>query len=133
MFLPLIMVFSRYSLSTMMVGGLAIFTVKFWSVMWFIARFMDDHLIAAMYPGSNGNMLLEAITTGLDGSYKRMILNILLMMMYVGLPLLWSGMMAWVGVNVRLGVEGILKSASETATRAGTAGAAVGIRSVKHL
>jgi len=131
MFLPLIMVFSRYSLSTMMVGGLAIFTVKFWSVMWFIARFMDDHLIAAMYPGANGNVLLEAITTGLDGSYKRMILNILLMMMYVGLPLLWSGMMAWVGVNVRMGVEGILKSASETAGRAGEAGADAAINAAK--
>ena len=50
MFLPLIVVIGRYSLQVMFLGGLAIFTIKMWPLMWFIARVMDDHLLKAMYP-----------------------------------------------------------------------------------
>ncbi len=126
MFLPIIIVFGRYSLSMMMLGALAIFSVKFWAVMWFIARWVDDHLIAAMYPGANGGVLLEAITTGLDGTYKRMILNILLMLMYIGLPLLWSAMMAWVGFRLGHGIESLYASVANTGRAAGAQGADIG-------
>lgn len=122
MFLPAVTVMSGYSLQVMVTGGLAIFTVKFWTVMWFIARWVDDHLIAAMYPGSNGNVLLEAITTGLDGSYKRTVLNILLMGMYIGLPTLWTGMMVWAGHRLDSGISAMLDSATKTAKQAGAIG-----------
>ena len=123
MFLPLIVVFSRYSLKVMFLGGLAIFTIKFWSVMWFIARWLDDHLIEAMYPGAGGSVLLEAITTGLDGSIKRTTLNTLLLSMYFGFPLIWSGMMAWVGLHIGSGIEKLQGSAVESAKGAGREGA----------
>jgi len=106
--MPLIVVFSRYSLKMMFLGGLAIFTIKFWSTMWFIARWMDDHLIKAMYPDSN--VLMEAITTGLDGSIKRTTLNIVLLSMYAGLPLIWSGMMGWIGLSIGKGIESLKES-----------------------
>ncbi len=123
MFMPLIVVFSRYSLNMMFMGALAIFTIKFWSVMWFIARWMDDHLIEAMYPGAQGSVLMEAITTKLDGSIKRTTLNIVLLSMYAGLPLIWSGMMAWVGVHIGKGIESVQKDAVNSAHEAGKKGA----------
>ncbi len=123
MFMPLIVVFSRYSLQVMLLGALAIFTIKFWSVMWFIARWMDDHLIEAMYPGAQGSVLMEAITTGLDGSVKRTTLNIALLSMYVGLPMVWSGMMAWVGLQIGAGIEGMQKNTAKSAADAGKEGA----------
>ncbi len=125
MFLPVITVMSGYSLQVMVTGAMAIFTVKFWTVMWFIARWVDDHLIAAMYPGANGNVLLEAITTQLDGSYKRTVLNILLMGMYIGLPTLWTGMMAWAGFRLDRGISAMLDSAVNTAKEAGSTGARI--------
>lgn len=118
-FLPLITVFSGYSLQVMVTGALAIFTVKFWTVMWFIARWLDDHLIEAMYPGLNGNVLLEAVTTNLDGSYKRIVLNILLMGMYVGLPALWTAMMAWTGIKFASGLGDIMTAAAGSGKKAG--------------
>ncbi len=123
MFMPLIVVFSRYSLQVMLLGALAIFTIKFWSVMWFIARWMDDHLIEAMYPGAQGSVLMEAITTGLDGSVKRTTLNIALLSLYVGLPMVWSGMMAWVGLQIGAGIEGMQKNTAKSAADAGKEGA----------
>lgn len=122
MFLPLVTIFSGYSLRVMLIGAIAIFTIKFWTVMWFIARWLDDHLIEAMYPGANGNVLLEAITTGLDGSYKRLILNILLMMVFLGLPLIWSGMMAWIGYNLSEGLGRMINAAADAGQRAGQTG-----------
>lgn len=122
MFLPVVTVMSGYSLQVMVTGALAVFTVKFWTVMWFIARWVDDHLIEAMYPGAGGTVLLEAVTTGLDGSYKRTVLNILLMGMYIGLPTLWTGMMAWAGFRLDRGITAMLDSAVTTAKRSGEAG-----------
>lgn len=104
MFLPLIVVFSGYDLKLMLYGALGIFTVKFWASMWYIARWLDAHLIAAMYPGLDGNAFLSEVrdVVGLQdsSSYKRMILNIVLMSMFVGFPLLWSGMMGWIGARI---------------------------------
>jgi len=101
MFLPLVVFLSGYDLKFMLLGGVAIFTVKFWTVMWFIARWVDAHLIAAMYPNLDGNIFMQEIKTILNGDqsigYKRMILNTVLMAMFIGLPLLWTAMMGWIG------------------------------------
>jgi hypothetical protein len=121
MFLPLVTVLSGYNLQVFVLGGLSIFTVKFWSVMWFIARWTDDHLIEAMYP--DGNVLMAAVTLDLDGGYKRMILNILLMGMYVGLPVLWTAMMAWGGFKLSNGLADMMNTAGGIAESAGKKGA----------
>lgn len=123
MFLPMIVMLSGYDLKIMLLGGLAIFTVKFWSVMWFIAQWVDARLISAMYPGLSGNMLMQEIQAMLTGGeaqgYKRMILNLVLMSMFIGLPLLWSGMMAWIGINMGSGIMDLMRQ-----TKTGMADAA---------
>ena len=48
--LPLMVVLSRYSISMMVVGAMAVFTVKFWSVLWYLAMWVDQNLILSMYP-----------------------------------------------------------------------------------
>ncbi|MDO5693464.1 MAG: hypothetical protein Q4G70_13495 [Pseudomonadota bacterium] len=72
--------------------------------MWFIAQWIDARLIAGMYPGSKGNVFLQELTHLASGSvpqgYKRMILNVLLMALFIGLPLIWTGMMAWIGIRM---------------------------------
>jgi hypothetical protein len=103
-FLGLILILSRYSLNTMVLGGLAIFTVKFWSVMWFITDWLDDQLILSMYPNTSSLMeFLGGIPSG--DAIKRLILNLLIMSLYLGLPFIWSVMMAWVGIRVGQGLS----------------------------
>lgn len=62
MFLPLVTVISGYDIKMMAYGFLAIFTVKFWTVMWFIARWLDAKLIDSMYPGLSGSALIQEVT-----------------------------------------------------------------------
>jgi hypothetical protein len=117
-FLPLIVVFSRFSLAFMMYGALAIFTVKFWAAMWALARYADERLVAAMY-GDNTLLLREYLTNGLDGGAKRAILNVVTLALFIGLPLIWSGMMAWIGLRVGAAVEAAVVSAHALGAQAG--------------
>jgi hypothetical protein len=45
-------VLSGYDLKVFFLGALAIFTVKFWAVMWYVANWVDGHLMKAMYDGN---------------------------------------------------------------------------------
>lgn len=113
-FLPLVTLMSGYDIKMMAYGFLAIFTVKLWAVMWFIARWLDAKLIDAMYPGLMGSALIQEVTQSFsDGqpqAYKRMILNVLLMIMFIGLPVIWTSMMAWLGYSTSFGSEVLNKS-----------------------
>jgi hypothetical protein len=131
MFLPLIVVIGRYSLQVMFLGGLAIFTIKMWPLMWFIARVMDDHLLKAMYPDAAtifGQFFDGWQSGGADGVIKRVTLNTVLVSMYLGIPLVWSGMMGWVGYHIMRGVGEMKQQAAHMAMDAGRQGAGSGKR-----
>ncbi|MCX8516909.1 MAG: conjugal transfer protein TraG N-terminal domain-containing protein [Rhodoferax sp.] len=119
MFMPLMVLFSGYDLKSMLIGTIALFTVKFFAVIWAIALWVDAGLINAMYPGMQGNIILRDLTHASDQSYKRMLLNILLMFMMLGLPLLWISMMAWIGHRVHGGLSDMLGKIDNTAQSAG--------------
>lgn len=133
MFLPLIVVVGRYSLQVMFLGGLAIFTVKLWPLMWFIARLMDDHLLKAMYPDT-ATLLGQALdgwqSGGADGVVKRITLNTVLTSLYLGIPLVWSGMMGWVGYHLMHGITDLKKEAVGSAKQAARTGSGLGQRLV---
>jgi len=120
MFLPLVIVFSRFSLTFMFYGAITIFTVKFWAAMWSVARYIDERLVTAMY-GDSTVLVREFLTNGLDGGSKRMILNFLTLGLFGGLPLVWSGLMALVGIQVGGAVSNALNSAVNAGTEAGKA------------
>lgn len=120
MFLPLLVVFSRYSLSMMMYGAIGIFTVKFWAAMFAIAKHIDERLVAAMY-GDSTVMMRELITNGLDGGSKRMVLNVVTLGLFIGLPLVWAGMMGWIGIRVGSGLDRIVSGAFNEGAGAGSA------------
>lgn len=96
MFLPLVTVLSGYDLKVFFLGGLAIFTVKFWAVMWYVANWIDGRLMSAMY---EGNFNVDTLVQMMQNGNKRMLLNTMLLTMYIGLPLLWSAMMGFIGAK----------------------------------
>lgn len=122
--LPMIVVLSRYSLSMIVVGAMAIFTVKFWSVLWYLAMWVDQNLIGSMYPDVNVFLQIFANPGEHDG--KRMLLNMITTSLYLGLPLLWSGMMAWAGVKVGRSIEVATSALRNPAQDAGRQGGAIG-------
>lgn len=121
MFLPLILVFGRYSLDVMFLGALAIFTVKAWALMWYIAMWLDEHLWVAMYPDAD-SIFLNILHLEFDTALKRSTLNTLLVGLYLGLPLIWSGMMGWASLHVVHGIDAMKQSAIGAGMTAGQTG-----------
>ena len=118
MFLPLITFLSGFNLRIMFYGAVAIFTVKMWASMWFISQWIDARMINAMYPGAQGNVFLQEITHLTTGAipqgYKRMLLNILMMTLFIGLPIIWTAMMGWIGINIGNQIDGMMKKSEST-------------------
>ena len=122
--LPMVVVISRYSISMMVIGAMAIFTVKFWSVLWYLALWVDQNLILSMYP--DVNVFLQIFANPGEHDTKRMLLNMITTSLYLGLPLLWSGMMAWAGVHVGRSLESAASPLRAPAREAGTQGGSIG-------
>ena len=122
--LPMIVVLSRYSISMMVIGAMAIFTVKFWSVLWYLALWVDQNLILSMYP--DVNVFLQMFANPGEHDIKRMLLNMITTSLYLGLPLLWSGMMAWAGVKIGRSIESATSPLKAPAQEAGNQGGRIG-------
>jgi hypothetical protein len=122
--LPLVVVLSRYSIAMMVTGAMAIFTVKFWSVLWYLAMWVDQNLIQSMYP--DVNVFLQIFANPGEHDTKRMLLNMITTSLYLGLPLTWSGMMAWAGVQVGRSIDNATNPLRAPAQESGKQGGAVG-------
>ena len=122
--LPMVVVLSRYSIAMMVVGAMAIFTVKFWSVLWYLAMWVDQNLILSMYP--DVNVFLQMFANPGEHDAKRMLLNMITTSLYLGLPLLWSGMMAWAGINVGRSIDSATNPVKAPAQDAGNQGGSIG-------
>jgi hypothetical protein len=122
--LPIIVVLSRYSISMMVIGAMAIFTVKFWSVLWYLALWVDQNLILSMYP--DVNVFLQMFANPGEHDIKRVLLNMITTSLYLGLPLLWSGMMAWAGVKIGRTIESATSPLKAPAQEAGNQGGSIG-------
>jgi len=122
--LPMVVVLSRYSISMMVVGAMAIFTIKFWSVLWYLALWVDQNLILSMYP--DVNIFLQIFANPGEHDIKRLLLNMITTSLYLGLPLLWSGMMAWAGVKVGRSIESAASPLGAPAKESGVHGGNIG-------
>jgi hypothetical protein len=108
----------------MMTGAMAIFTVKFWSVLWYLALWVDQNLILSMYP--DVNVFLQIFANPGEHDSKRMLLNMITTSLYLGLPLLWSGMMAWAGINIGRSISNASSPLYRPSDDAGRHGAQIG-------
>ena len=122
--LPMVVVLSRYSISMMVIGAMAIFTVKFWSVLWYLALWVDQNLILSMYP--DVNVFLQMFANPGEHDIKRLLLNMITTSLYLGLPLLWSGMMAWAGMHIGRSLNAVQGEFARPAQDAGRQGGSIG-------
>jgi len=129
--LPLLVVLSRYSLSVLMVGAMAIFTVKFWSVLWYLALWVDQNLMLSMYP--DVNIFLQIFANPGEHDSKRMLLNMITTSLYLGLPLLWSAIMAWAGIHVGRSLATAASPFNRVAEDAGSKGGQIGQAFLKRF
>lgn len=122
--LPLIVVISRYSLSMLALAGLGIFTINFWSVLWKLAQWIDENLTVAMHPGTLDGFLDWANSPGglAGATTKSLLLDIMLAMMMIGMPVIWTVLMGWVGIRVGTAMDNALTKTTNSSEQAGNKG-----------
>ncbi|HHI71496.1 MAG TPA: conjugal transfer protein TraG [Rhodobacteraceae bacterium] len=127
--LPVIVVMGMYSLSMLMTVAIALFTIHFWTVLWKFAQWIDENLTIAMHPGTLDYLLDWVTLPGpelLNAATRALLVDILLAALMIGMPLIWSIMMAWVGIYVGKAMGAIVDDSIGPARSAGRDGAALG-------
>ncbi len=85
---------------------------------------VDQNLILSMYP--DVNVFLQIFANPGEHDAKRLLLNMITTSLYLGLPLLWSGMMAWAGVTIGRSIESAANPFKAPAQDAGNQGGSIG-------
>jgi hypothetical protein len=77
-----------------------------------------------MYP--DVNVFFQIFANPGEHDAKRMLLNMITTSLYLGLPLLWSGMMAWAGINIGRSISNASSPLNRPSDDAGRHGAQIG-------
>jgi hypothetical protein len=85
---------------------------------------VDQNLIQSMYP--DVNVFLQLFANPGEHDVKRMLLNMITTSLYLGLPLLWSGMMAWAGVRLGRSLDNAANPLRAPAHDSGKQGGSIG-------
>jgi hypothetical protein len=124
--LPFALLAARYNLQSLLLISVALFTVKFWSYLWHLAKWLEDNLIKVLYP--DGLSWFKAHTQfffssnyliGGDFALKHEILNFATGLMYIVLPMIFSFLMGVVGLGTAVGFAAIVAALSNPIQRAG--------------
>ncbi|WP_063465346.1 conjugal transfer protein TraG N-terminal domain-containing protein [Ectothiorhodospira sp. BSL-9] len=119
--LPLVLLFGMYQPSILLVGAIAIFTVKFWAVLWHITLWVDNNLLQSLYTGTS---LLDRVGPDL----KSILLTTIIAGLYLGLPVIWSAMMGWVGFKAVGAINNATSELNNPSKQAGQQGGSLANR-----
>ncbi|MBF0786143.1 hypothetical protein E4T80_11800 [Muribacter muris] len=118
--MPIIIVFSGYSVKAMMTmtfGWFAVFFLSFW---WEIAFWLDMSLYETLFGFVSDKSQLVKIDnlgeflTETGGATQEYLLNILTNVMYLLLPGLWVTFLGWTGIKAGLGLDNAVNSGGRT-------------------
>jgi hypothetical protein len=85
--LPLALIFSRYSIKTLITGGILLFALIFWSYLWQLVEWIDSVLINALYPSWFSQQSPQATLA-----------DFIIGTMMIVFPLFWFSFMSSLGV-----------------------------------
>ncbi len=117
--LPFILVFSSYKISTIIFMSIVFFAVRFWTVLWAIAHWLDNHLLAALTPQWH-------LFDRPDVLIADEIISFVIAMLFIVMPLFWLGALSWVGFRVSSAFTQATNQLRSPAESAGQSGGSLG-------
>lgn len=108
--MPLIVVFSGYSVKAMMAMTFGWFSIFFLSFIWEVAHWLDTSIYTALY----GDDILDSILQTSEGFTMNLVLNT----MYLVMPALWVGFLSWAGIKAGSGLEQAVSGGSKNSKEA---------------
>ncbi|MGH9837381.1 MAG: conjugal transfer protein TraG N-terminal domain-containing protein [Blastocatellia bacterium] len=132
--LPFILLFSSYSIATVITTSIILFAIKFLSVLWAMARWLDTHLQEALLIGTGrndaGSRIFDFfVKDGLFDTLSEDVLELTLAILFVVAPLVWVFALGLAGITVVRSISSFIDQATKPAGSAGEkgGGAAVGL------
>lgn len=108
--LPVALVASGYSVQTLWIGTIAIFTIQTWTWLWRVVWWLEQNFGAALYPGRS---FLDRLVGALDTN--GFILDLGISTMYLLAPAIWSTMLVWAGLKFASSISGVFNSFTQNA------------------
>lgn len=110
--LPFVSVASGYSVKVAGIAMFGLFGLFFLTFWWELARWLDSHLVELLYDSDAAKMSWLA---GVENANDKMVMRFVNGMMFLVLPGIWVGTMAWAGAGAGNAVSsGINKAGGET-------------------
>ncbi|MFG6656210.1 conjugal transfer protein TraG N-terminal domain-containing protein [Scandinavium sp. M-37] len=117
--IPLVTVFSAYSVRTVMSLTFAQFGLIFLTFWWELARWLDSTMLSLLYDSDTHSGWNLA---GIQNVQDNMILQFVMATMFLVLPAFWIGAMGWAGIQLGDVVNSAMKVGSLPAQQAGGKG-----------
>ncbi len=135
--LALMIPFSSYKLHFIITGSAIIFAITFWSFLWHLVLYIDNQLIAALYPTSNNAIPnLRDILQGGSGLNARLV-HFIVGTMYLALPSLFLLLCSWAGLKISNNIANIVGQMQLPASDAGKEGGSyakdMAIKTIKFI
>ena len=110
MLLPIVWTVSLYSWVAFVTVGITLFTIKYWSFIWHVARWMEDNLTAVLFPGGP-SFFAATFANFADVRYslKAELLEMAVGVLFIAGPVMLSFVIALAGYRI---VSNINQSAS---------------------
>lgn len=117
--IPLVTVFSAYSIKTVLTLTFAQFGLIFLTFWWELARWLDGGMLTLLYESDTHRAWNLA---GLQNVQDNMIMQFVLATMFIVLPAFWTGALAWAGIQMGGIVDSAIRPGAQPAQQAGGAG-----------
>ena len=117
-FLPFVLFLGKFSLTVILVAAWAIFTIKFFTVIWFLVWWLDQNLWAAMYPNP-GDITRSVLF--LESGEKQLLLNYMVNVLFYAGPLIFVFISSWGGYQLIGGLSKIQNVATSGMQKASDA------------
>ncbi|EAA9301188.1 conjugal transfer protein TraG [Salmonella enterica] len=108
--IPLVTVFSAYSVKTALMLTFAQFGLIFLTFWWELARWLDGWMLSLLYDGDTHSSWNLA---GLQNTQDDLIMQFVMGTMFIVLPAFWMGALGWAGLHL----GGVIEGATRTGTR----------------
>nr|WP_255296157.1 conjugal transfer protein TraG N-terminal domain-containing protein [Xenorhabdus cabanillasii] len=95
--IPLLLLFAGYEFKTVFTLTFVIFALNFLTFWWELARWLDSHLLDALY-GSDTHSLFNL--AGMQNTSDDLIMGLVMGTLFIVLPMVWLGALAWAGVRM---------------------------------
>ena len=114
--IPLVTMFSTYSVKTVMTLTFAQFGLFFLTFWWELARWLDGWMLSMLY-GSDAHSSLNL--AGLQNTQDDLIMQFVTGVMFLVLPAFWMGALAWTGIQLGNVIERATTTGSAMAHKSG--------------